>query len=346
MAHQIRFNPNSFLVTFLLFLTSVSHGQVCSAPKDWFLNPFNKNSPYHRPIGEDAVYASSTAASTLAIKNFGSISVAVEGHRFGMPTFVTGDDQLQKVTLLEDKDEENFYIKAPPETRNFGSVDGVGDGNMTIYDPETFVAHQFRTWRWSTGSPVADMHYAYNIRGLGYQASPTSPKPGSSASHVASLFGIIRGKELETPGYKIEHITQLSLNGKADQPGPMQLNKNEVWPSSGHDSFCAEPKNCVGPIPYGSLLAIPRKIDLTKLGLSDRGYRLALAWQQYGIYVIDGSTGPNIRADQFVKNPAALTKEIREKIWKYVRVVKNNKKDQLASGGGKPIAPNCAVDAR
>jgi hypothetical protein len=131
----------------------------------------------------------------------------------------------------------------------------------------------------------------------------------------------------------------------------MMLSKEVVWPATTRDRSAGDPKQNLGHIPYGALLAIPTVAkggpDLDTLGLSEPGKRVAEALRGYGAYVVDGARGVAMRADQFV-NPTVHNqlKADLAKVYKYIRLVKNNAKDQTASGGGDPIAPNSAFDVQ
>ena len=87
-------------------------------------------------------------------------------------------------------------------------------------------------------------------------------------------------------------------------------------------------------------------MNVDKLGLSEPGARLAKSLQDYGVYVVDTTRGPNanMRADQYVdpKVQVALAKDM-QKIYPTLRMITNNAKDQLTSGGGTPRAENCGI---
>ncbi|WP_215534972.1 hypothetical protein, partial [Mycobacterium tuberculosis] len=106
----------------------------------------------------------------------------------------------------------------------------------------------------------------------------------------------------------------------------------------------------VGAIPYGTLLAIPPESaggpNLSSLGLSPSGLRLAEAFRNYGAYVVDSTDCPNIRADQFIQNVDQLKAHMK-KFYPYIRAVTNSAwvTGHTAVGDGTPLAPNCAYDA-
>lgn len=130
-------------------------------------------------------------------------------------------------------------------------------------------------------------------------------------------------------------------------------------------------------VTYGSLWALPpvdkSGPDLSKLGLSEKGRRLAECIRDYGIYVVDGGGATALRADQDFT--PELTKDLKAesaKFYRYIRLVKNSVPEhgkvvfrvgdsatrptggpnrqivpgEFPAGGGRPLAPNTAVDAR
>ena len=124
-----------------------------------------------------------------------------------------------------------------------------------------------------------------------------------------------------------------------------------IWPATGVDG-CVKQRGCTsGTIPYGALFAIPPiergGPDLNTLGLSEPGLRLAKALRDYGNYVQDKGANLTLPADQHV-NPTLIPTLNRDLniVQPYLRMVTNNLRDQKASGGGSPRAPNCAYDAR
>ena len=210
----------------------------------------------------------------------------------------------------------------------------VADGVVLIADGNT--VHEYYHWH---GGVSADVVRVWPIDGDGH-SGPGGPRIGVSASGVAGLFGLMRGDEINTPGQPIQHVHQIVLSYAA----PPQTKAQAVWPATSIDKYCD--KSCSGNVPYGALLAVPPTVNVDKLGLSEPGARLAHALQDYGVYVVDTTRGPNanMRADQYVdpKVQVALAKDM-QKIYPTLRMITNNAKDQLTSGGGTPRAENCGI---
>jgi len=117
-----------------------------------------------------------------------------------------------------------------------------------------------------------------------------------------------------------------------------------VWPATTEDR--TGPSVYKGSIPMGTLIAIPPDVNLQSLGLSQSGFALARALQDYGAYVTDAASG----GVKFYAETAAsdLLDDVRadlDKIFPYLRPVLNNSED-APGGGGRPRAPIAPTLAR
>jgi hypothetical protein len=337
-----------------LAVPTLAVAATCSASKDLFLNPFNARSAHHRPIGTGAAYADDDHPATrdwLQAQHFNVNAGTPWGTSVAE---TTGDDPTMTIepqAYCDKVSDVPVTIRMPARgfvTRVKANKGGCPDGVVVIYDRTTDTPHQLRQYDWNDGKPTAGQYKTWNIKGLGH-GERQGQRIGTSASGVAGLFGVLRGHEINTPGYKIEHVLRMGLPRKPGADCKVMLSTEVVLPATGRDRSAKDPKNNVGNIPYGGLLALPPMIDLDGMGLSEPGRRLAEAIRDYGIYVGDGG-GCNagaIEADQEVDE--SIRKQLREdsrKLYPHIRLVLNN--DVLGSpvaGGGEPLAPNCAFDA-
>lgn len=322
-------------------LPAMAHAAACTASKDLFVNPFNKDSAHHRPIGTGAQYASDSDPTTIALRRAGFNNINSD-NGWGLNIYrATASDPVKTVTNAGPYNGGIFPVTLhiPGNVQNGNVADSV----VVIYDEPTKTAHEFFYWRWNNGKPTAAIHRVYSATSKGH-TQPGGAIVGTSASGMSTAFGILRGAEFNTPGIKIQHALQMAVDARGSCG--MMLGQKIVWPASSKDGFCSKAGNCTGPLSYGSLLAIPPGVNVTKLGLSEPGARLAQALKEYGVYVVDNSQCPIMRADQYLNNSvrSKLITDMR-KLYPLLRQIKNNVPGQIASGGGTPLAPNCAFDA-
>lgn len=330
----------------------------CSSSKDVFLNPFNKNSAHHRPVGTGAVYASSSDAATRDWLKADTFNINVGGP-WGVDVASTSSSDPSVEIKARAIGADKAYglpvtIRMPRnglDTRVGYNTSGNTDGVAVVYDRSSGETHQLRQFNWNNGKPTAGQYRNWDIEGLGH-GTKSGQRLGTSASGVAALFGILRGHEMNAAGYGIEHALQIALPRKnlSNQKCNIMLSRDIQLPATLRDGTAGQSGNNTGNIPYGALLALPANVDIGKLGLSEPGRRLAEAIRNYGIYVVDGGgcTNGGIRADQFISGGvlSQLKRDI-PKIYPYIRMVLNN--DVLGNavaGGGTALAPNCAVDGK
>jgi hypothetical protein len=328
-----------------------TQASACMSPKDnLFENPFNKDSAHHRPIGTGAVYASDNAAATVDWLRASGINLSV-GTRYGDIIFENKEsDYLMTIgcdtTWRKPCDGTPVDLIIP--TGIIGSTNT--DAAANVYEPSTGILHEFYRFYTTDGVYRAGIHRDIPIRGLGHAAPGTNERgKGITASGMSIFMGLLRGHEVNTPGYKIQHALNVLVNS---HPGtctiPMAKNAY-VWPAGGTDWFCGG-TNCTGNIPYGALLAIPPGSkggpNLDTLGLSEPGKRVAEALRDYGMYMTDTGGCVAMRTDQFINS--TVENQVRTdlgKVYNYVRMVENGGTGPVA-GGGDPLASNCAFDAQ
>ncbi len=122
---------------------------------------------------------------------------------------------------------------------------------------------------------------------------------GQAGSGMSSLGGTIRIGELES-GSAIPHALKLELDWAVLYRNTGSgFNRQETfrWPANRSDGNSGG-NSGDGPgyggsnpsLRMGSLVALPRSVDINSLGLSARGLKIAQAMQEYGAYIVD-STG-------------------------------------------------------
>jgi len=387
---EVRFFTKRFacVLVFLFF-----GGGTCAAlavdPRsaDWFYNPFNADSAHHRPIGTGARYAVADDPAVVAFQRADHLNINVGYTPWGCGVWeAKPDDPLFTIGFFKGDDgsrpgEFPVTCRLPLnmvmlQRRNkSGNFDGV----LVVYDRAADTIHHFRQFNWNTeqptpdAKPTASSHKTWSIRGTGHNAR-LGEGVGTSASGVAAMFGILRGWEVKATGHPIGHALQMVIPSRPSEFA-MMLGREVWWPAVSMDGFSYRNAEAnVGPIAYGSLWAIPPVEkggpDLTTLGLSEVGLRLAECIRDYGIYAVDTGASPSLRADQDFDEQ--LRDELRAQsalFYKYIRLVANSVPEEgkvkfnvgdsrtaptggpnrqlvpgeFPAGGGKPLAPNTAI---
>jgi predicted nuclease with RNAse H fold len=88
----------------------------------------------------------------------------------------------------------------------------------------------------------------------------------------------------------------------------------------------------------GTLVAIPRAVDLELLDLSSRGYAIARALQEYGAYVVDASENFTLYAEPSAEELLRSARRDLDRIRREVRVVVDQQNARAA-----PTAPPFAT---
>lgn len=313
---------------------------------DIFLEPFNRFSPFRRPIGTGAQYAGDSHAMTIAWnrQTFNNVST---NNGIGYNIYVNSpNDPLRTIEHGDVGTGENLPVTVrAPFMRNPDPTGTEADSATILFDtvgsnragPNTFL--EFARFRGGTASPWTSR--ALNIvdpYGDGRDA-------GASAADISGVGIMWRAHELAPSYGPIRRATGITLNARTS---PAQLASHFIWPAKNIDGACGSSYACDGVIPYGQLIALPPSVNINGLGLSARGLRLAAQMRDYGWYAVDNG-GRNIRTDQFVASSVAADVDASMTIiWPHMRAVLNNESpatQPTCSGGGTPIAPSGAYDA-
>ena len=341
----------------LLAPTDLQAQNACSTTNDVFMNPFNRQSAHHLPIGTGARYAGDNHPATRDWLRANRFAINVGGP-WGADVVATGSSDMVRTVNGRPFGPQASVIGLPTNIRlpRNGLITSIElnrsnnfDGVAVVHDRVAGTTHELYQYDWNNGSPVASIHRRSDIRGLGHGTSP-GQRVGMTATGVSMLFGLLRGDQINTPGHPIEHALQMVL--PLDRPNEcnVMLGMGIILPATTRDGHAGQSGNNSGNIRYGELLALPPNVNLNSLGLSEPGMRLARAIQGYGIRVVDsGGCGAGaIRTDQHVSSHVynQLWNDI-PKIYPHIRVVTNGEWQPglTAIGGGQPIARNCALDA-
>lgn len=329
-----------------------------AAPEaDLFLNPFDKTSAHHRPVGTGAVYG----LLVDGVRTRGRLAVIKEVSLAP----ATGIKYLNRVAPADPvrivawggghgadaQRGQSVSVRIPAAAAL--PPDLAGRDNCVLFfprdgDPAAAMADQFFGFRPETdGRFTASIHKAYSLRG-------TDVGGGTSASRIKFPSGVLRGFEL-VQKLPIRHALQVAVTRKGN-PAFHILAKTWRWPALGTDGGAQQASVNLGDIPYGTRCAIrPQDAALReKLGLSEVGQLLFDAHLYYGVLVVDGTgDGPagakwNYRRDQDI--PESQKKDIEAQLRKIVPLLwpidNTTEHEEFAGGGASLGGINTAWDAK
>lgn len=208
---------------------------------------------------------------------------------------------------------------------------GNTDAHLHIIDPK----HQYvdETWharpRASGGFDV----FGYTRNSL---VDSGIGKGGERAYGGSAIAGLIRKGELTS---SIRHALALAIPHSqmkcivsASTPSD---SCDPVWPASKVDDGARAKYK--GAVPMGQLVSIPVDVDLSSLGLTAGGLRLAQALKDYGAYVVDASDDFVLYADPSASGELAGARKDLAAIRALLRCVTNS--SAASVGGGDSSSP-------
>jgi hypothetical protein len=307
--------------------------------------PFAATSPWNMPIGSGVRLESASDPRTQTVRNFPT-DAWLNVDQYSIPVYrATSSDAL--VTLSDSVHGGSWQVRMPASA----SAAAGTDANMAVIQPDGRTVDIWQATR-TSGTTMSAQSVAFsNITGSGL-----GPTAGIRASGVSSLGGLIRKWEVDPsdPSYTdgvIRHALAMSVTpdmlqytgGSAgyDAQG-YGTERGYVWPASSQD--WGSQYSYKGNLPMGSLLVIPKSVNLNSLGLDAQTMKIAKAMQDYGGYVVDmaGSFNwyaePTLTGSTFqssvagAPNWAAGLRKIRS-----VLVVVANNGPNSVGGGGTPL---------
>lgn len=256
--------------------------------------PFAASSPWNTMIASDAQYSAGNAAITRSLTKHTSrawINAAV--YSVG----VAVGDSDDPLTTFDVPDASTLQSRVPASAQPARGT----DSELAVINGD----RSFEYWgaRKNGSTWTARFGDVVDLTGSGTTG-------GVRASGFSLLGGLIRTDELGG----IDHALVVAL--AADQ-----LRSGPVEPARSQDSDAASSYR--GVVPMGSLVAIPRTVDLAGLNLSPSGLVLATALQQYGAYVGDRSSALTLYAEPSAESAklTAMRKDLRSTLAPLLRVV-------------------------
>jgi hypothetical protein len=277
--------------------------------RDPALQPFAATSPWNTPIAADAVFSQDGDPMT---RDLLAGHALIHAGTWSMPIFLA-HTRDPWVVIHDEENARDFRAQVPAAAK----PDRMGDAHLFVIDPaHRFVMEMYRAQVFSDRHIVARRAFRIDLAGPGMFLHD-GKFPGVRAMDASGVGGILRAWEMQA-GHIRHALTFLLPYGR--------LKHGPVWPSSREDFWGF--RDYKGSVPVGTLIAIPRNVDVEKLGLSDGGLALAHALQDYGAYCDDsvGTDGIVLSAETASEGSWPLVQMRRDfpLLHLYLRAVLNN----------------------
>jgi hypothetical protein len=283
-------------------------------PARW---PFAVDSPWNTPLGEDATFAAPEDPRTRALTD-PAPTAWVNAGEFSQPIYQASEDDPLVTFSREGCRDIRYRV---PEGARPATGD---DAHLNVIDP----TGRYVDESWAThGSPphlTTGHHVRNDLRG------PGVGEGGSRAYGGSAIGGLIRVWEVDAG--RIRHVLALGLT---DQ----QLGQGPVWPATSEDGDAGGRYG--GPIPMGTLVALPPDVDIASLGLGPAGASLAHALQDYGAYVVDRSGSVSLYAEPRLEHRKELAgmRQAVVILRPLLRVVTDNGPSSVGGAGPRRARP-------
>jgi hypothetical protein len=324
------------------------------ADRDATLWPFSADSPWNTPLGAGVELEPEDGPMTTALRieeddDGDRIATWVNSEEFSIPVVLASEDD--PVVEIDDSFREDATIYLPDDA---GPAAGT-DGHLVVIRPDRRTADEFFSLEEGDDGWTSERHHVTDLHGLGI-----GPQAGVRAYGGSALGGLIRAWEVdpEHPDHDgvIRHalavaLPAMMLRYDGGEPGydgdGYGTATGYTWPATEQDYD--SPEDYEGPIPMGTLVAIPPDVDVDALGLPAELVAIGRALQDYGAYVVDRAAGvvafyaepgvPDSWLD-VVRGPNASTEGL-ERLRGLLRVVTNNAPSSVGGGGERaaPAAP-------
>jgi hypothetical protein len=284
--------------------------------------PFAVDAPVNTAVGSGAIFESATDTST---KVFLEGSPELNSRTWSVSVVeASADDPLAEIVHPTTGEiQTTARIPAGAATSPPSKAEG-GDSWFAAIQPdgrtvvECYGMMRVNGSRWKSRYVVSNDLHGSGIEG------------GTRASGTSLLMGLIRQADIDRG--EISHALTLSIPNSMLRPG-------FVWPARNQDNDADESYS--GPIPMGSMFAIPSGIDVGALGLDADGIMLAKALQNYGAYVLARSNTNALYAELAAdpQRVANLQAAWRNVLFGLMRRVTNSSAENVAGGGVRRQPP-------
>jgi hypothetical protein len=360
---SVQVRPSTSAVACCLLLAACVGGRAVDGEgdaRDPLRQPFHHESIWNTPIGSEAEY----------------VHARIQGAERGM----TVDEDL--IVLTPDAPLLDVYRSDAGWNREKNRCEVDGDLLFSVPVPEDFLVSP-ETWDGLTPNsglavlmpdgrtilqtqPFARCATEYGTSRYRF-ADEDLYGPGTYGAHggsgLSAIGGALRVGELAPGAGPIRHVLKVNLYADRNLYYDA-ITEGYRWPARTADGYAARAYGTKGDpakeLRMGALLVLPPSVDTESMGLeTEPGRMLALAFQDYGAYVVDDTAwdvyalvtewGPAGRVrDEFerdwgMKMTGQDTPWARDmdRIFQNLHVVVNNGPDSIG-GGGLSRAPRAA----
>ena len=292
---------------------------TAAAPRLAALHPFASSSVWNTGIGSAAQLEARTDPRTA---NLLTATPTVNRAQWSIPVFTAKPTDVLG-TLVSVRDNKTYTFRIPANATGAAGSGGAADGHATIIQPDGVTSFDtYKLVKVNETTWEAQSTRVTDLRGSGIGA-------GVRAAGVPALAGLIRAHELRQG--RIDHALAVAVPNSV-------LRSGWVFPAKSQDANGTTAY--YGQVPMGSLIALPRSVDVDALPLSPEGVALARALQNYGGYVVDraGTAALYCEVDC---DPAATDRMAAawRVLFKEMRVVANSSATSIGGGGTPFVAP-------
>jgi len=301
---------------------------VSTALRDPRLQPFAATSPFNTSLGDGAIYADDEMAAALRQR-----PATLASARWSISVVqATNADPLCGLTLPWGV----WKVRIPTDARP-----GAGtDNHLSVIQPDCKTVVE--TW---TMTKVDDTHWTSGYAVL-TDLTGSGLVNGARASGISQMNGLIRKHEVAA--LHIPHALSISIDDtQLRAVGPDAQGNYGVWPARRQDGDAATAYS--GPIPMGSMFAIPSTVNLAALGLTAEGLALGRALQDFGTYVLICGANVSLHADPTAERDlpdavANMRTDFANVLRPLLLHVTNSAPGTVAGGGARrrPTAPPLA----
>jgi hypothetical protein len=293
-------------------------GPGAAAPRSPVVQPFAADSPWNTPLGQGAELEPADSPCSQALRDPQAAS-DINAAEWSHPLYqARPTDPLRSVFV---DGELKTRIRVPAEAQPARPRTRDSDGHLHIIDPSgRWVDELWRARRTKDGSLVAEAHHRNDLYGPGIEQG------GARAYGGSAIAGLIRRGELASG---IRHALALALPRRLQKRGP-------VWPATLEDDGAAGDYR--GAVPMGQLVALPRDLDPSGLGLGPQGLALLRALTDFGAYDVDSAGDISLYAEPAAEDELGSARADWARLRPLLRCVRNSKKG-AAGGPGARVAP-------